>query len=134
MAVSCCPRLAKPLSRPNALDDGASRRRWDGQGDRLQATVGAGAGGVEVVEVQALLTQGVEIRREVAPVAIAAHVFGAETFDGHQHDVGFAQRARVGDGTADIQWVLADEACIGLAEFVAQLLGHDLGWQALVEL
>ena len=44
------------------LDDGASRGGRYGQGDGFQAAIGAGAGGVEVAESQALLAQRIEIR------------------------------------------------------------------------
>ncbi len=86
----------------------------------LKASIGTGAGGVEIIEIQALFTQLIQVRREVAPIAIAAHVLGAETFDGHQHDVGFARGAGVADLAPDIQRVLADEAGVGFAEFGAQ--------------
>ena len=120
-------QAGEPAFAADSLDDRTPRRRRDCQGNSLQATVGARTGGIEVIEVQALLAQCVQIGREVARIAIAAHVFGAEALDGHQYDVGLAQCAGVGDGTANIQRVLVDKAGIGLTEFGAQLLGDDVG-------
>ena len=127
-------QAGEPAFAADALDDRTPRRRRDCQGNGFQAAVGARTGGVEVIEVQALLAQRIQIGREVARIAITAHVLGAEALDGHQYDVGLAQCAGVGDGTANIQRVRVDKAGVGFTQFGAQLLGDDVGRQAFVKL
>jgi len=118
----------------DALDDRAARGRRDRQGDGFQAAVGTGAGGIEIVEVQALAAQGIEVRREVARIAVTAHVLGAEAFDGHQDDVGRALLTVCTDVAADVLGFLALELCIGFGQLLMHLRADFAGAEAGVEL
>ena len=105
---------------PDALDDGAARRGRHRQGNRLQAAVGAGAGGIEVVEIEAFAAQGVEVGSESARIAVAAEELGAEALHCHENDVSPQLWAAVDDASARVEEILAEEGRVGLGERLAQ--------------
>ncbi len=90
-------QAGKTTLTTDAFDHRAAWRWRNGQGNGLKTTVSACTCGVEVVEVKTLFAQRIEVWRQVACVAIAAQVFGTETFDGDQYDVRRARRSWVVD-------------------------------------
>ncbi len=118
----------------DALDDRATGGRRDRQGDGFQTPGGAGAGGVKLVEVEALLAQGIEVWRQITRIAFAAQVLGAEAFDGDQNQVQLARLARVVDLAANAHRLAVDKAGVRLADFITQAVGGGCLGQLRVEL